>query len=55
MSYCVCCNKLQETQLRLSEMGKNEERLNELNRELNRQMAQMIREFDDDKRQALDK
>ena len=47
--------KLQETKTRLNEVADSEEHMSELNQELNRQMATMIREFDDDKRKAIDK
>ena len=45
----------QEVRSRLEETAANEEKVSELNRDLSSQMAQMITEFDEDKRQALDK
>ena len=41
--------------VRLGEVGESEEKLTELNQELRKRMADMIKEFDDDKRLALDK
>ena len=41
--------------MRLEEVSSNEERVNEVNRELSSQMAELVKELDDDKRQALEK
>ena len=41
--------------MRLEEVAVNEERLTEMNRELQAQMSQMVREYDEDKRQAVEK
>ena len=41
--------------VRIDELAANEERLNEINSELNQQMADMVREYDEDKQVALQK
>ena len=45
----------QDCQKRLEEVAANEEKVSGLNQELSARMAQMIQEFDEDKRAALDK
>ncbi len=45
----------QEVSKRHAETVTNEENVMSLNRDLSAQMAQMIQEYDDDKRQALNK
>ncbi|XP_013411573.1 trichohyalin-like [Lingula anatina] len=47
--------ELEETKHRLEEVASNEERLGEINSELNHQMALMVQEFDEDKKTALEK
>lgn len=36
-------------------MASSEEKLSEINQQLNQQMSQMVREYDQDKREALDR
>ena len=43
----------QELMARIEDIASNEEKLKEANAELSHQMAQMVRESDEDKRQAL--
>ena len=45
----------QELQKRLEEVSKSEERLTELNRELSKQIADMVKEYDQDKREAVER
>ena len=45
----------QELNKRIEEIATSEEQTKQINRELSAQMAQMVREFDDDKQQALDR
>ena len=46
---------LQKLNERIDEISASEEKLKELNLELNAQMAQMVSEFDEDKRQAVER
>ena len=46
---------LQELKKRLNEAVVNEEKLTEINNELNRQISQMVKDYDQDKREALDR
>ena len=46
---------LQELQNRLDEISKSEEKLTELNRELSKQISNMVKEYDQDKREALER
>ena len=39
---------------RIEEIAENEDKVKEANRELSHQMSEMVREYDDDKRQALE-
>lgn len=39
---------------RIEEIAESEERLKEANLELGHQMAEMVKEYDEDKRQALE-
>ena len=41
--------------MRLEEVSTNEERVNEVNREMSSQMAALVKELDDDKRMSLEK
>ena len=45
----------QELKKRLNEAVVNEEKLTEINNELNRQISQMVKDYDQDKREALDR
>ena len=45
----------QELKKRLEEVASNEEKLTEINSELNQQIAQMVKDFDADKREALER
>ena len=45
----------QELNNRLEEVAASEELVKSVNRELSGQMAEMVREFDEDKKQALEK
>ena len=45
----------QELNSRLDEVAESEEQVKCVNRELSGQMAEMVREFDEDKKQALQK
>ena len=40
---------------RLGEVTNSEEKLSEINRDLNKQISQMVKEYDDDKRDALNR
>jgi DNA anti-recombination protein RmuC len=42
-------------QKRLEEISKSEERLTELNRELSKQISDMVKEYDQDKREAVER
>lgn len=44
-----------ETKQRLEEVAANEEKLGEINNELHHQMAQLVKEFDEDKATALER
>ena len=50
---CACFT--QETEKHLAEIGASEEQVREMNRQLSSQMSQMVRDADEDKRQALEK
>ena len=52
MILAVC---LQELQNRLDEISKSEEKLTELNRELSKQISNMVKEYDQDKREAIER
>jgi len=39
----------------LEETAASEEQLTEINQELNKQISEMVKEFDEDKREALDR
>ncbi|XP_064595877.1 centrosomal protein of 152 kDa-like [Liolophura sinensis] len=45
----------QDLKHRLEEVASSEEKVNEINRELSAEMSQMIRDYDDDKREGLEK
>ena len=42
-------------QKRLDEISKSEEKLTELNQELSKQIADMVKEYDEDKRVAVER
>ena len=44
----------QELSSRIEEIALSEEKLKDLNQELRHQMIEMVKEFDEDKRQALE-
>ena len=45
----------QDVRRHLEEVAASEAQVNELNRQLSTQMSEMVRDFDEDKRQALEK
>lgn len=46
---------MQELKNRLNEAVMNEEKLTEINNHLNQQISQMVKDYDQDKREALDR
>ena len=46
---------VQEVEKHLQEVACGEEQVNQLNRELSTQMAEMVKEFDEDKQQAIER
>ncbi|XP_053387096.1 trichohyalin-like isoform X2 [Mercenaria mercenaria] len=51
----VLLEDTEELQRRLEEISKSEERLTELNRELSTQISDMVKEYDQDKREAVER
>ena len=47
--------EIEELTKRIEEIAASEEQLKQANRELSAQMAAMVREFDEDKKEALDR
>ncbi|KAH3868059.1 hypothetical protein DPMN_031195 [Dreissena polymorpha] len=51
----ILLEDVEELQRRLDEVSKSEEKLTELNRELSKQISDMVKEYDQDKRQAVER
>ncbi|XP_033726371.1 nucleoprotein TPR-like [Pecten maximus] len=51
----ILLEDIEDLKKRLEEVGSSEEKLTEMNRELNQQISQMVQDFDNDKRDALDR
>ncbi|XP_062579081.1 centrosomal protein of 152 kDa-like, partial [Saccostrea cucullata] len=51
----VLSEDVEDLKKRLEEVASSEEKLSEINQQLTQQMSQMVREYDQDKREALDR
>ncbi|XP_069102444.1 trichohyalin-like isoform X3 [Argopecten irradians] len=51
----ILMEDVEDLKKRLEEVGSSEEKLTEMNTELNKQISQMVQDYDNDKREALDR
>ncbi|OWF36520.1 trichohyalin-like [Mizuhopecten yessoensis] len=51
----ILLEDIEDLKKRLEEVGSSEEKLTDMNGELNKQISQMVQDFDNDKREALDR